>query len=111
MDSGSDVVTIREEVLDSLDLELIGPIKSTGVHASRTKNLYRANMIIGNQTVEIEVRGLFLNASITTNVVCFSRLLKCLRSLYGKQCGPRLDCSKEQSVLGPRCLLLFLICQ
>ena len=77
MDSGSDVVTIREEVLDSLDLELIGPIKSTGVHASRTKNLYRANMIIGNQTVEIEV-------SVLTNVVCFSRLLKCLRSLYGK---------------------------
>ena len=23
----------------------------------------------------------------------FSRLLKCLRSLYGKQCGPRSDCS------------------
>ena len=55
VDSGSDVVTIREEVLDSLDLELIGPIKSKGVHASRTKNLYRANMVIGNQTVEIEV--------------------------------------------------------
>ena len=55
VDSGSDVVTIREEVLDSLDLELIGPIKSKGVHASRTKNLYRANMVIGNQTIEIEV--------------------------------------------------------
>ena len=26
-------------------------------------------------------------------VVCFSRLLKCLRSLYSKQCGPRSDCS------------------
>ena len=26
-------------------------------------------------------------------VVCFSRLLKCLRSLYGKQCGPRSNCS------------------
>ena len=26
-------------------------------------------------------------------VVCFSRLLKCLRSLYGKQCGPRSECS------------------
>ena len=32
---------------------------------------------------------LTLNAPITTKVVCFSRLLKCLRSLYGKQCGPR----------------------
>ena len=33
-----------------------------------------------------------LNAPIETKVICFSRLLKCLRSLYGKQCGPRSDC-------------------
>ena len=32
-------------------------------------------------------------APIATKVVCFSRLLKCLRSLYDKQCGPRSDCS------------------
>ena len=50
-----------------------------------------------------------LNAPIATKVICFSRLLKCLRGLYGKQCGPRLDC--EQSVLGPHCLLLYLIRQ
>ena len=31
---------------------------------------------------------LTLNAPIATKVVCFSRLLKCLRSLYGKKCGP-----------------------
>ena len=36
---------------------------------------------------------LTLNAPITTKVVCFSRLLICLKSLYGKQCGPRPDCS------------------
>ena len=30
---------------------------------------------------------LTLNALITTKVVCFSHLLECLRSLYGKQCG------------------------
>ena len=29
-----------------------------------------------------------------------------LRRLYGKQCGP----DQEQSVLGSRCLLLYLIC-
>ena len=34
---------------------------------------------------------LTLNAPIATKVVCFSRLLKCLRSLYGKQCGSRSD--------------------
>ena len=55
-----------------------------------------------------------LNAPIATKVVCFSRLLKCLRSLYGKQCGPRSDCSYRSSlfsVRGPRCLLLYLIRQ
>ena len=31
--------------------------------------------------------------------VCFSRLLKCLRSLYGKQCGPRSDCSYRSSLI------------
>ena len=31
-------------------------------------------------------------------VVCFSRLLKCLRSLYGKLCGPRSDCSYRSSL-------------
>ena len=30
---------------------------------------------------------------IATKVVCYYRLLKCLRSLYDKQCRPRLDCS------------------
>ena len=34
---------------------------------------------------------LSLNAPIATKVVCFSRLLKCLSSLYGKQCEPRSD--------------------
>ena len=29
-----------------------------------------------------------LNAQIASKVVCFSCLLKYLRSLYGKQCGP-----------------------
>ena len=45
---------------------------------------------------------LTLKAPIATKVVCFSRLLKCLRSVNGKQ---------GQSVLGPRCLLLYLIRQ
>ena len=39
-----------------------------------------------------------LNARIATKVICFSRLLKCLRSLYGKQCGPRSDCSYRSSL-------------
>ena len=41
---------------------------------------------------------LTLNAPIATKVVCFSCLLKCLRSLYGKQCGHRSDCSYRSSL-------------
>ena len=41
---------------------------------------------------------LTLNAPMATKVVCFSRLLKCLGSLYGKQCGPRSDCSYRSSL-------------
>ena len=56
---------------------------------------------------------LTLNAPTATKVVCFSHLLKCLRSLYGKQTvwtQIRL-LLWEQSVLGPHCLLLYLIRQ
>ena len=36
---------------------------------------------------------LTLKAPIATKVVCLSRLPKCLRSIYGRKCGPRPDCS------------------
>ena len=42
--------------------------------------------------------NLTLKAPIATKVICFSRLLKCLRSLYGKQRGPRSDCSHRSSL-------------
>ena len=55
-----------------------------------------------NSVKQIQIRTythrLTLKASIATKVVCFSRLLKCLRSLYGKQCGPRSDCSYRSSL-------------
>ena len=44
------------------------------------------------------VLELTLNAPIATKVICFSHLLKCLRSLYCKQCGPRSDCSYWSSL-------------
>ena len=57
------------------------------------------------------IRGelLALNAPSTTKVVCFSSLLKCLRSLYGKQCGPRSDCSYSGSMLFASILNLSVI--
>lgn len=39
IDTGSDVTTIRQEVLDELGLEILGRIHSKGVHGSKTTNL------------------------------------------------------------------------
>ena len=39
-----------------------------------------------------------LKAPIATKVVCLSRLPKCLRSIYGRKCGPRPDCSYRSSL-------------
>ena len=52
----------------------------------------------GRQGIDGKFLLLTLNAPITTKVICFSRLLKCLRSLYDKQCGPRSDCSYRSSL-------------
>ena len=50
-------------------------------------------------SVLIRVQTVFtLNVPIATKIVCFSRMLKCLRSLYCKQCGPRSDCSNRSSL-------------
>ena len=43
-----------------------------------------------------------LKAPFATKVICFSCLLKCLRSLFGKQCGSRSD-SYRSSVIGAVC--------
>ena len=58
------------------------------------------NLILGIQRIHnrLSKYPLTLNAPIQTKVVCFSRLLKCLRSLYGKLCGPRSDCSYRSSL-------------
>ena len=52
----------------------------------------------GTGDIAVNIILLTLNAPIAAKVVCFSRLLKCLRSLYGKQCGPRSDCSYRSSL-------------
>ena len=50
---------------------------------------------------------LTLNEPITTKVVCFSRRLKCLKSLYCKQCGPRSDCSYRSSLFWVRAVCFY----
>ena len=50
---------------------------------------------------------LTVSAPIATTVVCFSRLLKCLRTFLANSVDP----DHTAPVLGPRCLLLYLIRQ
>ena len=52
---------------------------------------------------------LTLNALIATKVVCFSRLVKCLRSLYGKQSGSRSDCSYRSSLFWVHAVCLYTL--
>ena len=53
------------------------------------------------------VINLTLNAPMATKVVIFSHLLKCLRRLYGKQCGPRSDCSYWSSLFLVHAVCLY----
>ena len=61
----------------------------------------RANMSFSTKSTH--------DAPIATKVVCFSCLLKCLRSLYGKQCGPRSDCSYRSSLFWAHAVCLYTL--
>ena len=50
---------------------------------------------------------LTLKVPITTNVVCFCRLLKCFRSLTSKQRRPRSDCSYRSSLIWVHSVCLY----
>ena len=52
---------------------------------------------------------LTLKAPMATKVVCFSRLLKCLRSVYSKQCGPRSDCSYRSSLIWVHAVCFYIL--
>ena len=53
--------------------------------------------------------SLTLKAPIATKVICFSCLLKCLSSCYGKQCGPRSDCSYRISLFWVHAVCFYTI--
>ena len=55
MDSGSDVMTVRKEVLETLDTEFLGTIQSRGIHATRRKQLHRCRLQIGAVQLETDV--------------------------------------------------------
>ena len=77
--------------------ELESKLEKTEKDAKNLEEKLNKDLFLLQSQLENEkVRN--LNAPMATKVVCFSRLLKCLRSLYGKQCGPRSDCSYRSSL-------------
>ena len=73
-------------------------VKSTNFYYE--KQLRSALLIRSSHSYRLylSISILTLDAPIATKVDCFSRLLKCLRSLYGKQCGPN-----QTALIGPVC--------
>ncbi|KAI8791236.1 ankyrin repeat and sam domain-containing protein 1a [Biomphalaria glabrata] len=55
VDSGSDVSTIQEDYMANLNLQLLGPIYSCGIHGGNHTNLYKARLKLGDQELDIEV--------------------------------------------------------
>ena len=73
-----------------------------GTGSTQQTSRHDCKMLIGTQSTSFSTKldlqlfinnSLTLNTPIATKVVFFSRLLKCLISLYGKQYEPRSDCS------------------
>ena len=55
MDSGSDVVTATESLINELGLEYLRQIESRGVHSVATKPIYRGVLTLGTDQLEVEV--------------------------------------------------------
>ncbi|XP_028391801.1 uncharacterized protein LOC114516499 [Dendronephthya gigantea] len=55
VDTGSEVVTISENILPELDLEFLQTIKSKGIHKVEEKPLYRGVLLFGNKEIEVDV--------------------------------------------------------
>ena len=68
-------------------------------------------MLAKNVIIKVTREVITLSAPIATKVVCFSRMLKCLRSLYGKQCGPRSGSTLFACILNSAVMLVNYVQQ
>ena len=57
VDSGSDVVTLRPEIVRRLNLVKKCTVRSQGVHVAKEKTLYEAILKIGSVELKIEVNS------------------------------------------------------
>ncbi|KAL8615328.1 hypothetical protein ACOMHN_038067 [Nucella lapillus] len=55
VDSGSDVCTLRRELIEPLQLESLSTVRSVGAHGSVRTTMYRAFIVLGDAKMEVEV--------------------------------------------------------
>ena len=55
VDTGSEVVTCKKEIVEELGLEFLRYVGSKGIHAVAEKPLHRGILILGNKELEVEV--------------------------------------------------------
>jgi hypothetical protein len=55
VDTGSEVVTIKEDILRTLNLQFLQNIKSKGIHKVEEKPLYRGVLVLGSKEIEVDV--------------------------------------------------------
>lgn len=58
VDTGSEVVTIKEDILQELNLQFLLNIKSKGIHKVEEKPLYRGVLVLGSKEIEVDVSSI-----------------------------------------------------
>ena len=56
LDSGSDVVTLRHEIIEKLQLKAVGTVLQKGPIGERQQKLYKGFISIGHRQIQCEVR-------------------------------------------------------
>ncbi|CAI9737824.1 repeat and SAM domain-containing 1A [Octopus vulgaris] len=94
VDSGSDVVTLRKDIVEKLDLKLLGHVRSKGVHVSMHKTLYEAKLKLGSVELKIEVISEEYNSLGNRVFRCFRHYISGSRHIWlkGDYVDPSMQC-------------------
>ena len=68
VDTGSEVVTIKEDILSHLDLTFLQNINSKGIHKVEEKPLYRGVLVMGRKEIEVDVSRLHLSIRVLLRI-------------------------------------------
>ncbi|XP_029647267.1 uncharacterized protein LOC115221258 [Octopus sinensis] len=94
VDSGSDVVTLRKDIVEKLDLKELGHVRSKGVHVSMHKTLYEAKLKLGSVELKIEVISEEYNSLGNRVFRCFRHYISGSRHIWlkGDYVDPSMQC-------------------